>query len=321
MDDFNVTSLHESKNEWSARLVTTLTPLLIGGCNSILNEAVNLCKENGEPNKYLMTFQNLIARVPKWNMTIVETETKRIIEKSKCDYLEELVACVHIIQLKILTSARVGSKQKKIEMKIPKLPNFIHSTYIYVARKIYQYTYLFEINLPPLERQKRNRELEILVQECIMNALRDSIPVDTILRAYIDETVEEDVTKEVTEKMVEEPVPAPSAPSAPSVPPVSPISHVPGLMVEKSIMFNPTDYIKNADNSEEELIRNTSINEGVKRENRGGSGSDHDDSEDKLVFGDTMSLDELAIEDFDKPATAPPVLLPDLMLDEDIIEL
>ena len=28
MDDFNVSSLHESKNEWSARLVTILTPLI-----------------------------------------------------------------------------------------------------------------------------------------------------------------------------------------------------------------------------------------------------------------------------------------------------
>ena len=114
MDDFNVSSLHESRNEWSARLVTILTPLIIDGYKSILEEAIKLCKENGEMDKYLMTFQNFISRIPKWNATIIEVERKRICEKSGCSYLEDLVTCVHIIQLKILTTMRVGHKQKKL---------------------------------------------------------------------------------------------------------------------------------------------------------------------------------------------------------------
>ena len=42
MDDFNVGSLHESKNEWGSRLLTILTPLVIDGYKSILEEAVKL---------------------------------------------------------------------------------------------------------------------------------------------------------------------------------------------------------------------------------------------------------------------------------------
>jgi len=60
MDDFNVSSLHESKNEWSSRLLTILTPLVVEGFKSILEEAIKLCKENDEMEKYLMTFKNLI---------------------------------------------------------------------------------------------------------------------------------------------------------------------------------------------------------------------------------------------------------------------
>ena len=37
MDDFNVSSLHESKNEWGARLLTILTPLIIEGFKSIFD--------------------------------------------------------------------------------------------------------------------------------------------------------------------------------------------------------------------------------------------------------------------------------------------
>ena len=130
MDDFNLSSLHESKNEWSARLVTILTPLIIDGYKSILDEAIKLCKANKEMDKYLMTFQNFVSRVPKWNPTIIEAEKKRICEKSHCSYLEDLVTCVHIIQLKVLTAMRVGQKQKKIDINIPKLDDFIHKIYI-----------------------------------------------------------------------------------------------------------------------------------------------------------------------------------------------
>ena len=203
MDDFNVSSLHESKNEWGARLLTILTPLIIEGFKSIFDESYKLCKDNGEEEKYLMTFQNFITRIPKWNSTIIETEKKRIIDRSGCAYLEELVTCIHIIQLKLLTAMRVGQKQKKIDINIPKLDDFIHKCYINVARKIYKNIYLFELNCPSLQIQRHNRELEIIVQECVLNAVRDSIPVESILKAYMDETVEEDVVEEIKEQIIE----------------------------------------------------------------------------------------------------------------------
>jgi hypothetical protein len=202
MDDFNVSSLHESRNEWCAKLVTILTPLIIEGYKSIFVEAVKLCKENQEDEKYLMTFQNFIQRVPKWNPTIIETERKRIIDKSGCSYLEDLVSCVYIIQLKVLTAMRPGQKQKKIDISIPKLDDFIHKVYIQAARKIYKNVYLFQTNIDSLQMLKHNRELEIIIQECILNTVRESIPIETILKAYMDETVEENVTEEVKEEII-----------------------------------------------------------------------------------------------------------------------
>jgi hypothetical protein len=203
MDDFNVSSLHESKNEWGARLLTILTPLIIEGFKSIFEESYKLCKDNNETDKYLMTFQNFITRIPKWNSSIIETEKKRIISRSGCSYLEELVTCIHIIQLKLLSAMRVGQKQKKIDINIPKLDDFIHKCYINVARKMYKNVYLFELNCPPLQIQKHNRELETIIQECILNAVRDSIPVESILKAYMDETIEEDVIEEIKEQIID----------------------------------------------------------------------------------------------------------------------
>ena len=167
--------------------------------------------ENEEPGKYLMTFQNLISRVPKWNTAIIEDERKRIIERSGCTYLEDLITCVHIIQLKVLTCVRVGNKQKKIDISIPNLDNFVHKAYVNVARKCYTNVHLFEKNVSPLLTQRNNRELEQLVQECILNTIRDSIPTEAIIRAYMDENVEQE------EEVIVENVPDEPAPDTPAV--------------------------------------------------------------------------------------------------------
>jgi hypothetical protein len=204
MDDFNVSSLHESKNEWGARLLTILTPVMIEGFQSIFDEAHKLCKTNDEMSKYLMTFQNLITRIPKWNPAIIEGERLRIVEKSGCHYLEDLITCVHIIQLKLLTAMRAGQKQKKIDINVPKVCDFVHKAYIHAARKIYKNVYLYELNIPPLQVQKNNREIEILIQESVLNAVRESIPVESILRAYLDESVEDDIVEEVMEQVSHE---------------------------------------------------------------------------------------------------------------------
>jgi hypothetical protein len=200
MDDFNINCLRESKNEWISRLITFLTPEIIKGFKSIFEESLKLCKENQE--KYLMTFQNLISRIPKWNSSIIEQEKQRIIENTKCNYLEDLISCVHIIQLKTLTAMRVGSEQKKIDIHIPKLENFIHNVYIQCARKLYLNVYLYEIQISPLQSQKNNREIEIIINECILSTIRENIPITTLLKVYLDETTEDVLTEEIKEEIV-----------------------------------------------------------------------------------------------------------------------
>mgnify|MGYP007043423618 CR=1 FL=1 len=192
MDDFVISNLHESRNEWCSRLVSVLSPMVMEGIKSIYNEAWNMCVSSNEKSKYLMTFQNLLSRIPKWNSTLIEEERKRIIEKSGCTYLEDLITCVHVIQLKILTCIRVGNKQKKIDISVPKLDHFLHRVYIMVARKCYSNVYLFERGVSDLNLQRNNREFEVMVQECILCAIRESIPTESIIRAYMDEAVEDE---------------------------------------------------------------------------------------------------------------------------------
>lgn len=206
MDDYNITSLYESQNEWVARLVNILTPEITYGFREMLKEAIKLCANNDEHDKYLMTFQNFMSRVPKWNETIIQNETKRIIDNSGCNYLEDLVSCVHIIQLKCLSCIRVGQKQKKVDIDIPKLSLFIHQVYINASRKLYKNVYLFEQKISPLEYQRNQNMLEIMIKESIVNSIRENIPVDNLLKVYLEDQDEEElvVAEEVVEQREEE---------------------------------------------------------------------------------------------------------------------
>ena len=190
MDDYNISSLQESNNEWVSRLVSILTPCIISGCNSIYKEAYQLCIDNEEEDKYLMTFQNFLSRIPKWNPEMVSKEVERIRETSGCDYIEDLVTCVHVIQLKALTCIRVGMEHRAIDIDIPKLNDFIHKVYILLARKLYTNVYLYEENIAPLDQQRNNRELELMIRECILEAVRESVPIEQILKVYLDKTIE-----------------------------------------------------------------------------------------------------------------------------------
>lgn len=321
-----ISNLYESRNEWCSRLVGTFTPLVVEGIRSLFNEAWKMCVDTDEVGKYLMTFQNLLSRVPTWNSVIVEQERKRIIERSGCNYLEDLITCVHIIQLKVLTCIRVGNKQKKIDISIPKLDHFIHKVYIHVARKIYTNVYLFEKSVTPLQIQKNNRELETIIQECILISVRESIPTEEIIRAYMDESVEDE--EEVIIEAIKEPVlPEKAQDSADSEPKVEDkkeesVSVVPSVKnideekVTTKLSFNDFDAVLNENNQVEsvnapktiERLEEISTSRAMQRKLE-----EEADDDDKIkIHTDNLDISSLGIMDLDPVSSIlseePPIL-------------
>jgi hypothetical protein len=310
MDDFVLSNLNESRNEWCSRLVSILSPRIMEGIRSIFNESWKVSLDNNEVEKYLMTFQNFICRVPKWNATIIDDERKRIVEKSGCNYLEDLITCVHVIQLKVLTCVRVGTRQKKIDISIPKLNDFLHKTYINVARKVYQNAYLFDKNASPLVQQKHNREFEIIVEECILKTIRDSIPTEAIVRAYLDESVEqeEEIVEEIMEDKdaindetkEEDPIPEPEPPpSFESVPVITNVSDKP---VVNRLSFNDIDQALTDDGREEKIeapktierLEEISVSRNLQRKLEEEEDSD---DEDRLKIGEDLDSSSLGFLD------------------------
>jgi len=291
-----------------------MTPLVEEGLRSIFDEAWKICVDSDEMNKYLMTFQNLISRIPKWNEVIIEEERKRIIERSGCNYLEDLITCVHIIQLKVLTCIRVGNKQKKIDIAIPKLDPFIHRIYIQTARKVYQNVYLFEKNIAPMAIQKNARELELIIQEAVMNTIRESVPTEAIIRAYMDENEEQE--EEVTIEAIEEPEISSKEEEKEKekekeeedAEPITMTPVIKNLNDEKvvtKLTFNDLDSAMSSDNKEEiikapktlERLEDISVSRSLERKMM----EDEDDDDDDRIQIHTDTMDLTGFDVLDEP--------------------
>lgn len=222
MDDFNVVTLKEARSDLVTRLLLLLTTPILDGFRSIFRESTQMCIDTNTRNNYMMNFQNCLTDIPKWSPAIVERECKRVVAQSGCDYLSELVTGVHIVQLKMLTTTRAGHVQKKINIDIPPLNTMIHSIYMLCAKEMYKRVYLWETNFEGYPRtitdlaiQKNNYELSTLVQECILNAVRDNIPIKDMLRTFLDESTEDDVVEEIREEILP-PLPSETAASSSS---------------------------------------------------------------------------------------------------------
>jgi hypothetical protein len=317
MDDFVIGNLQESRNDFCSRLINILTPHIHSGLKSIFEEAWKLCLENNEAPKYLMTFQNFLVRVPKWNSIIIEKESQRIVDQSGCSHIEELITCVHIIQLKMLTCMRAGSKQKKIDISIPKLTEFIHKVYINVARKIYSNVFLFEKTTKHLQIQKHNHQLELIIKECILNTIRESIPIEHLLKVYMeDQFIEEDTEVVDTEEIIsqdpvtEEQEQQEQEQEQQEEHQLADKDEETGSDVkQQTIKFDDIDRVRMLNDSEgEELINapktlerleEISIKNFAKRKEQESSYDDDDEDEnDALHIGEAVSLGDLDIDVF-----------------------
>jgi hypothetical protein len=276
------------------------------GVRSIFNESWKLSLDTNEVEKYLMTFQNFLCRVPKWNPNIIENEKCRIVEKSGCNYLEDLITCVHVIQLKVLTCVRVGTRQKKIDISIPKLNDFIHKVYINTASKVYRNAYLFDKHASAIVQQRNNREFEVIVEECILRTIRESIPTEAIVRAYLDVSVEQEeeevflkeeddktsVDKASEDKSADE-TPAIAEPEPP--PSVVPsITNIDDKPIITKLSFNDIDQALNEDGRVEEISapKTEERLEDISRmryEQR--RAEEEDDDNDRIKISDDVELD------------------------------
>ena len=185
MEELNTPIFAQAKVEYTKQLIEILYPHIFDGIKSIYDESkIIYSTKTGTP--ILLLFRELLEKVPIWNGEIIDSECSRIINNSKCDWIDDLVTAVFISHTKILTSIGPNQSFQKINVTIPKTSSFIHRCYINVARELWKNPYLLNESVPGHEYQRNSKEIENIIKYCVENTIRHLLPIKEILKEHLD---------------------------------------------------------------------------------------------------------------------------------------
>lgn len=174
------------KQSMRDNLTRVLVPHVSDGLWSVYDNALKACERNAQPEKTLQTFQNLLTRIPQWNAETLDKEVDRIIQASKCDYIEDLLLGVFVSYIRAFASLQqTEATHVNIEFERPGVSKFIHSYYIAAARKCWSAAYLFKTLGVSAEQQARNRrDIDTVLETTVGEVIDSFIPWREISRAY-----------------------------------------------------------------------------------------------------------------------------------------
>ena len=187
----SVTILVESKKTYTNELLKILRPRLYEGFKSIYEDILLSIKKELEENQIqrgslTSGFQKVLKEIPQWNQDTIKKEYARILKLTPtCDYFDELVEAVFVINTKILTSVQINSKKAiNINVTIPQSSHFIHKCYIKTANEIYKNPYIFDVSksLTSKEKHSNVRDALSMIETGIHNAISDLLPFRDILK-------------------------------------------------------------------------------------------------------------------------------------------
>lgn len=174
----------DARAEYTKQLCVFLVPAFFQFFIELLEKAKQ--DMTNEPKRSLWQFQNYLNEVHDWNMEKVHNEIHRIHTNSGCDYLEDLLTAVFIAHTKVLTAIRLSSNKKKIEINVPKVEHFLFKVLCETSKLLWSSTYLFRDGIPGIERQQNYRNIEQIINEGILQAVRSLVPVKSILRDFVN---------------------------------------------------------------------------------------------------------------------------------------
>jgi len=219
-----VSTYSEARNEYLKQLYTWITPYMIQFYRTIWTDSLR----TGGNQRVMVVFQERCAEVPKWNQDTIDGHVGKLLDSCRCDYLEELMSAVFIAHTKVLIAVRISSRQKKLQITLPKLDHFLHRIFSECARSFWKAPYLFLEDAKPIEMQKNLLQAEALCNDAIGSAVRSLLPIKNILNEYLSEDLAEEVEAAPAGGAVSAPVAAPApvsaAPEAPTLEAAAPES-------------------------------------------------------------------------------------------------
>ena len=197
MNDSIANTYSDARSEYTKQLCQLLVPSYFQWYLTILEKAREQATQ--EPKKLLWHFQTLLNDIPEWNMEKVNTEISQLQTSCGCDYMEDLLTAVFIAHTKVLTSIRVSNKQKKVQITVPKVEHFLFKVLCESSKLLWGSSFLFREGISSIDKQQNYRAIETLLSEGIIQAVRNMIPVKSILRDFVSVDEDDDAAEDATE--------------------------------------------------------------------------------------------------------------------------
>jgi hypothetical protein len=213
--DSIVSVYSDARAEYTKQLCVFLVPAFFQFFVDLLEKSKQAMIN--EPKRALWQFQTYLNEIHDWNMEKVNNEIHTIFVNSGCDYLEDLLTAVFIAHTKVLTAIRLSSNKKKIEINVPKVEHFLFKVLCETSKLLWGSTYLFRDGISGIEKQQNYRNIEQLLNDGILQAIRSLVPVKSILKDFVNgdniegddadsdnEDTKEDTREELLETVKEE---------------------------------------------------------------------------------------------------------------------
>jgi hypothetical protein len=171
-----LTVLVEAKKEYLAQLCCVMCPHMISVFENMYAEANTISKGK----KVLLQFQKLLKEVPNWNNHMNAQHTESI--SNSCGWFSDLIAAVFVSYVKILSSVRINSENKKISLKLPQNDVFVLRCFTNAAKDLYKDPYVYHEEMSEYDR---DANLTKRFVTCIEDSVKQLIPIQEILKTYI----------------------------------------------------------------------------------------------------------------------------------------
>lgn len=179
--DTNV--LVDSKREYIEQLERCLSQPIFLAFKNVLQDAMNVAeaKELDEMD----CCAQLLAEVPSWNADIIDEETREMMKTAP--YLKELLKAYFVCASMILGSIRKShNSDQRLRVKVPTCERFVHCVMKMMAADIADDIPHYVSQTEMGEYKLNKRHVMKAVGECIRNSLHSFMPIDDILKDYMD---------------------------------------------------------------------------------------------------------------------------------------
>jgi hypothetical protein len=308
VQDSSAAIYSEAKSEYTDQLVFNFQPTLLRFFIDRFTEVKASPSVTSKTKSALSEFQDSLSQIPDWNLDKVHSETSGLLQAINCDYIEDLITAVFIAHTKILSAIRLHSKpRRKINITIPKPDHFMHRTMSECSRFLWSNVYLFDDSVSSVDRQKNMNEVNRFLERGILQAIRNLLPVKSILRDSLQDDDDDAIHVNAQEDLSQ----AKSTPVEVSVPEpeVKPDVEVKPEPEVKALEVTNTPKMVEVTKSPETLVIDTEKSVGFTGFDSvfGTTGEAEmkpmtEEGDDELkIIGDLEELNADDVEDLDKP--------------------